>query len=881
MSNDRNKVYRADVDDVLNWEEKNVHRPHKELTKQIRTLNRTLVTPVPPEGEASGPSALCLSGGGIRSAAISLGFLQACDRSALLTKFDYLLTVSGGGYIGGWLTALIHRLGGSNVKPTIGIDDDHGAIGPKELGAEALDNLRRYSNYLTPRLGLFSGDSLSLVAIYLRNLILNGLILLSVLGTATVLPKIIYRLFKSGSFKWMWGDSIMLKGSAFLAVVSGVYTVYAATGPKAAKARAAAPPGRSPFQDLLSTDSFVLWKVSLLLLSLLMLSGYAYWTVQRNPEDVACLGWIGLKCGCVCALGLLFWGLILRSLGQPNIQTQWVKIICNVVQVLGAYAIGATALIQIVTFPPSPLLYIICVPPALLLIYLLGVALFAGFVNPILSDDDREWWARAGGYLFFAAALWVIVAMVSLCEELFPPLWKWLFQDLGTGIPGVNWASVSTVVSGILALLTRESNVVGTGQSMGTLNKIGSFVFAIVCPVFIAALLLSLSLGEGLIAQHIDKFGLTLVLMGIRVGYGGLFCVVLLIALTLTALAMGCVVDVNKFSLHNTYRNRLIRTFLGASHRDRKPHPFTGFDEKDNVYLHEIDPKQRPHHIVCAAVNLYAGENLAWQERHAALFTFSPGFCGSDFLHYRQTHDYGGPKGITLGTAIAISGAAANPNMGFYTSPDRAFVMTLLNVRLGWWLGNPNFPKQWRREGPFPALRPLLSELLLLTRESSSFVNVSDGGHFDDTAVYEAVRRRCSMIFLVDANATHENVARMIRKVRIDFGVDITLRYDLSKEGIPGHLYVIQYPESARDRTKHSGVLVRVFPALDPFKDSLPADVINFSKGDPDFPSDRLENQWYGEARFESYRKLGWEIGTRLFANEKIKPLVEALKQMQ
>jgi hypothetical protein len=171
--------------------------------------------------------------------------------------------------------------------------------------------------------------------------------------------------------------------------------------------------------------------------------------------------------------------------------------------------------------------------------------------------------------------------------------------------------------------------------------------------------------------------------------------------------------------------------------------------------------------------------------------------------------------------------------------------------------------------------------MLLLTRESSSFNNITDGGHFDDTAVYEAVRRRCSTIFLVDANATQENVARMIRKVRIDFGVDITLQCDLCKEGIPGHLYVIQYPEAAGETKKQSGVLVRVFPALDPFKDSLPADVVNFSKGDPNFPSDRLENQWYGEAQFESYRKLSWEIGTRLFAHEKIKPLVEALNYVQ
>jgi hypothetical protein len=223
--------------------------------------------------------------------------------------------------------------------------------------------------------------------------------------------------------------------------------------------------------------------------------------------------------------------------------------------------------------------------------------------------------------------------------------------------------------------------------------------------------------------------------------------------------------------------------------------------------------------VLCGTVNLYAGAELAWQKRRAALFTFSRDFCGEDFLDNRPTAVYGGPKGLRLGTAIAISGAAANPNMGFYTAPDRGFVMTLLNVRLGWWLGNPKFPQAWRREGPFPALKPLVSAMLSLTRESSSFINVSDGGHFDDTAVSEAVRRWCSKIFLVDVNTTHENVAKMIRKVRIDFGVDITLEHDLCDSGVPGQIYRIDYPATIDHPVAQKGILIRVYPALEPLKE--------------------------------------------------------------
>jgi hypothetical protein len=54
-------------------------------------------------------AALCISGGGIRSATFGLGILQGLARCGLLHKFHYLSTVSGGGYIGAWLGAWIHR----------------------------------------------------------------------------------------------------------------------------------------------------------------------------------------------------------------------------------------------------------------------------------------------------------------------------------------------------------------------------------------------------------------------------------------------------------------------------------------------------------------------------------------------------------------------------------------------------------------------------------------------------------------------------------------------------------------------------------------------------------------------------------------------------
>src|SRR5918912_547241 len=106
-------------------------------------------------------SALCLSGGGIRSATFCLGVLQGLARLNLLDKFDYLSTVSGGGYIGSWLTAWIHRTEAQNVLeklrsyPKSKIDPE-----PKEI-----IHLRTYSNYLSPKIGILSVDTWTLVAI--------------------------------------------------------------------------------------------------------------------------------------------------------------------------------------------------------------------------------------------------------------------------------------------------------------------------------------------------------------------------------------------------------------------------------------------------------------------------------------------------------------------------------------------------------------------------------------------------------------------------------------------------------------------------------------------------------------------------------------------
>ncbi|HXU47128.1 MAG TPA: patatin-like phospholipase family protein, partial [Thermoanaerobaculia bacterium] len=137
-----------------------------------------------------GLAALCLSGGGIRSAVFGLGVVQGLARRNLLHAFDYLSTVSGGGYLGGLLSAWIHR----HPRGLDGVSDELGGRvpGARKLQPEPapLDYMRNFSNYLTPKLGVLSADSWTLISIFLRNLYVYWLVLVPLLLAVLVVPRL-------------------------------------------------------------------------------------------------------------------------------------------------------------------------------------------------------------------------------------------------------------------------------------------------------------------------------------------------------------------------------------------------------------------------------------------------------------------------------------------------------------------------------------------------------------------------------------------------------------------------------------------------------------------------------------------------------------------
>lgn len=78
------------------------------VERRTQAVTRELLpesVPVEHDSVSESLTGLALSGGGIRSGALGLGILQGLYRSGLLPFFDYLSTVSGGGYAGAYLTS--------------------------------------------------------------------------------------------------------------------------------------------------------------------------------------------------------------------------------------------------------------------------------------------------------------------------------------------------------------------------------------------------------------------------------------------------------------------------------------------------------------------------------------------------------------------------------------------------------------------------------------------------------------------------------------------------------------------------------------------------------------------------------------------------------
>ena len=541
-----------------------------------------------------------------------------------------------------------------------------------------------------------------------------------------------------------------------------------------------------------------------------------------------------------------------------------------------------------------------CFGPTLLL-----TALFAGELIHVgltsyspWGDAEREWLARAAGYHGRASLAWATISLLILGGPW--AVWSlyqhhdWLLSFL-TSIGGLS--GIAT------ALLGRASTTAAVARERHNSwkNASAAAILKVTMPIFIVFAVVLLSTGVDLLAK-----GQPILFSSVVHSESSLWLnlVIMLAIMVFIGSIASIFININRFSLHGVYRNRLIRTFLGASNVSRRPNGFTDFDERDNVKLADLWPntgtgcKIPPQLLVTnCALNIVATRELALQERKALPFTAGPLWIGSAALtergSYRSSEKYG--DGMTLGTAITISGAAASPNMGYHSSTALGVLLTLFNVRLGAWLGNPSEAgsKTYVDSGPAVAAKPLIQEALGVTTDNKDYVYLSDGGHFENLGLFEMVRRRCHLIVAVDAGCdpqfAYEDLGNAVRKISIDLNVPIDFkllkmvaRHSSSPPNGGGTgsycaLASIQYREAGAK----PGLLLYIKPG---YYGEEPAPVRSYASLNLAFPHKSTSDQWFGESQFEAYRALGEYVMRTIAGNQPcsdIKSFISAVEEHQ
>lgn len=842
----------------------------------------------------NGQAALCLSGGGIRSASFALGVLQALSRAGLLTRFHYLSTVSGGGYTGALLQRWIHERGNDAEAVMVSLSR------PEE--PEEIRQLRQHSNFITPRVGLGSNDTWTAISISVRNIVLNWLLFIPLVMLVALLPNLFHDGVASFSDIALDRDYILYLplGVAGLCIAIATFATVRLL-PSYRPETMRLPPEGDPILRRRIVWPLVAWSV----IGTLTLACELLGPTLADKGVKPVLSFVLLGHGvdlAVFSLGGMILGLFAGAMTlrgdrshtfAGNIPVWLVSFL-----LVGLWiAFGSWLFSMLVTERLAetwePIVLTVLGPLWMLTGTLLGAIFFVGFRSAsgpsVVPDEDREWIARLSAVKIRPMLFWAVLAPSVLLINTMP----------GVKMPGeeLSLTGAVTALAGLVAVLGGRSQ-----ESGGVVRSAGQFVLrilplnaiiAVATFVFIVALLICFGLIESFLAGRLSGLFLKLpaefspmVVAHLTIGA----FLLLLIAV------LGRKISVNRFSLNGLYRNRLARAFLGAARpaATRKPDPFTGFDAADNVRMSTLDPKAGQaailYPVINVALNVTATENLAWQERKAQPFVFTPLYCGSGMLGgatrpggYVETALYAGGEndaamraggGVSLATAMSLSGASATPNMGYYSSPATAFLMTLFNVRLGAWLPNPALAPKLGREGldrgsPRNSIGAILSELGGQTHDRGPNIYLSDGGHFENLALYEMIRRRCRFLLVSDAGAdpecTLKALGNAVRKVKIDFNVDIDfpkLRFakrgaDFDGPQTAWALGRVSYPEGGEQ-----GRILYLKPGF--FGEGLPADVIAYARGSEAFPHESTTDQFFSESQFESYRRLGDHFLTRL-----------------
>ncbi|MDI3561301.1 patatin-like phospholipase family protein [Bradyrhizobium sp. Arg816] len=834
-----------------------------------------------------------LSGGGIRSATFSLGALQALVAHRLLTKIDYMSSVSGGGYIGSslqwwWSKARLDeaaeaQLAGKSTAPpeTYGADAASFPYGcshlsdPKiqdsEIQKRNLAFLRNHGNYLTPGDGI---TALSGIYVVLRTLLISlivwlplllGLFLLihganelALLG-AQKLPSWLsepdpsYRQY----FRWTCDDKIMSCKFALPPLYATALALY-----------------------VFIVVGFVLASLVFALLT-------------RVPSET-------------------------RSTNRPSVRSVLL------------------ALFGLVMMFGPPVLYrhliSITTAPFVVLSVLIGLFLVIRFCFDQFARVRRisgsYWWRRTLEQWFgFMFKVGVVVLVIGSLPVL--PYWAVHKADESAkqastaakpsqaatcsanaadscaqpdgasgakaaslaagaaGGPAVAFAALFAILSGAASALYGYFSVarkVDEGIAGRVFPPLGAgiFLYGTLTVTYMGAVFVFDVLGSREPIVEMSKAA---------IGYGAVLS--LPIALLLCFLA-----NVNQVGLHRFYRDRLMEAFMpspvavaeGWSTYSPVADSLNVFDLRTSFSraTHTVGPV--PYPIINTFGRIVRDKDPKIVSRGGENFIMSPFYVGSRSTGWEDAESYSRRYGpLTLATAMAASGAAVNSNAGYIgtgLTRDRlvSAVMTILNMRLGIWVGNPG-RKGKRRRTPLYWSPTLTAGLFGFGHaRTSAFIEISDGGNFENLGLYELVRRKLGVIILIDgeADATIALPALVSAAVRIkeDFKATLTFPAGLGVDRLVPVDKAVGYPAGA-----HFAQAPYVVGRVE-YEDGSPPGIVIYLKatlirdldfttsgyraGNPDFPHQTTLDQFFDPTQFEAYRDLGFRSAALMIKELKL-----------
>lgn len=833
--------------------------------EHARIQYRRLTLGLTPLDDPRRPWALALSGGGIRSATFCLGMLQAMARApapgtlravpadaqrGLLEQFDYLSTVSGGGYVGSFFGSLFvpGRLHGHPAKSST---EPSAAV--RQAAMDAYEVLRyeppgRIStgiDYLKQAVGMGPGA-------WLRE---NGRYLT---------PTGAGDMFYAAAMTWRnWLTLHLVLGMPLLVMLALSVAVDIGLG----------------------HSIYLLPGLALLIYALPC--ALAYWLIigARSLDARPTLNNPAFMAAVAAGGGLVGASTLANGYGQTPL-----ALLASAGAVVMFCAVAVTALLlRAMKAGGDPTLDSVRNYRVLITRHLsraiMAVAglLFLALVVSLAGGLYQWWWGYLSGASVgtLATVVWLVRKLALLKDEKALPNWmRNLPLDILTLVAG---ALMGFVVCLVWALLAWWVAADGGRQ--------------IEAP---AALWRLLALGA--------CAAVAMMVAGQFKGFLNTSSLQSFYASRLTRAYLGAS-DGQRFAGDRQQRRRSMSVAEPLATDDLTLADYYGTRTAGPVHLINVtmnltvDPaeqlvqRDRKGKPLCIAPNWYPLANPAVDSvAHPQVFTL-------DGVPYVRDANRGRPSEInhalSLGQWIGISGAAFSTGLGRATSLGTSLVLGLANIRLGyWWPSNFIEPGQpdWRPDEP--AIARLLPTQTYLFYELSAHFHgyrrnyqyLSDGGHFENTAAYELLRpgRNVELIVLCDCGSDpdyqFDDLANLTRLARIDHGLEIREAPGVLHEPALQDVFATlsEFNQPASLTTRKCAVLLEVFSYRGSLAErSVPVcrilllkprlmagmapDVLNYARNNPGFPNQSTVDQFFDEAQFESYRQLGLYAGTALF----------------